>query len=94
MELRNSGKEAEEGMDEISSRNPCCIDWPDSYFASLVENFLIAFICLPGRHFLSSCRNGCEATTGLAIPYFPLASLLPTENNEEPLYFNHWEVRP
>jgi hypothetical protein len=36
MELKNSGKEAEEGMDEISSLDPWCCGWPDSYFASLM----------------------------------------------------------
>jgi hypothetical protein len=51
---------------------------------SLVENFLTCFIRLPGRYFLSSCRNGCEATAGLAIPNFPLSSIFPTENSEEP----------
>jgi hypothetical protein len=37
MELRNSGREAEEGMDAISSLDTWCCGWPDRYFASLMD---------------------------------------------------------
>ena len=65
-------------LDRLAGQLLCIFD-----VLSLIENFLTGFICLPGRYFLSSCRNGCEATAGLALPYFSLPSLLPTENSEE-----------
>jgi hypothetical protein len=35
----NSGREAEEGVDEISSLDPWCCGRPDSHFASLMYCF-------------------------------------------------------